>query len=101
VAVDVEVAGVGESMREPGNFVTSWWMLTAWSLLGVAVGALIGTVLKRVVPAMATTWSSSGACDRHDGRGRPAADLDRTPCWQLHHTPRAGRRDDRTPGVQR
>ncbi|MHB1554974.1 MAG: hypothetical protein ACYCSX_10820 [Acidimicrobiales bacterium] len=50
-----EVAGVGESMWEPGNFVTSWWMLAAWSLLGVAVGALIGTVVKRVVPAMATT----------------------------------------------
>ena len=50
-----EVAGVGESMWQPGNFATSWWMLAAWSMLGVAVGALIGTVVKRVVPAMATT----------------------------------------------
>lgn len=50
-----EVAGVGESMWQPGNFATSWWMLAAWSLLGVAAGALVGTVVKRVVPAMATT----------------------------------------------
>ena len=50
-----EVVGVAESVWEPGNFVTSWCLLAALSLLGVAVGALIGTVAKRAVPAMATT----------------------------------------------
>ena len=50
-----EVVGVGESMWRPGNFVTSWWLLAGWSLLGLAVGAFIGTLVRRTVPAMATT----------------------------------------------
>lgn len=49
-----EVVGVSESMWKPGNFVTSWCLLAAWSLLGLAVGTLIGTVVKKTVPAMAT-----------------------------------------------
>ena len=50
----VEVVDVGETIWLPGNFVTSWLLLAAWSLLGLAVGAFIGTIMRKTVSAMAT-----------------------------------------------
>lgn len=49
-----EVVDVGEAIWLPGNFVTSWWLLAAWSVLGLAVGAFIGTIMRKTVSAMAT-----------------------------------------------
>lgn len=50
-----EVVGAGVSMWNPGTFVASWWLLAAWSLLGLCAGTLIGAVVRKTVPAMATT----------------------------------------------
>ncbi len=49
-----EVVGI-ESMWQSGLFATSWFMLAAWSLLGLALGVLVGVLTKRVVMAMAGT----------------------------------------------
>jgi hypothetical protein len=49
-----EVVGT-ETMWQSGLFATSWFMLAAWSLLGLALGVLVGVLTKRVVMAMAGT----------------------------------------------
>lgn len=47
---------LGDKSRwQSGRFDTTWVMLAAWSLLGLAVGTLVGTLAKRTVAAMAGT----------------------------------------------
>jgi ABC-type transport system involved in multi-copper enzyme maturation permease subunit len=36
-------------------FSTTWWMLAVWVLMALAIGTLIGTLIRRTVAAMATT----------------------------------------------
>ncbi len=44
-----------EPMWQSGTFATSWFVLAAWSILGLAVGMLVGVLVRRVVMAMAGT----------------------------------------------
>ena len=36
-------------------FTTTWWMTPAWTLFALAVGSLVGAIVKRTVAAIATT----------------------------------------------
>lgn len=49
------VLGVFESQWQATLFTTTWWMLTAWTLFALAVGTLLGALIKRTVAAMAAT----------------------------------------------
>lgn len=49
-----EVVG-DKSPWQAGQFDTTWVMLAGWSVLGLAVGTLVGTLTKRTVAAMAGT----------------------------------------------
>jgi hypothetical protein len=46
--------GVGNQWQ-PGLFTTTWWMMCVWTLFALALGTLVGTVVKRTVAAMAVT----------------------------------------------
>jgi hypothetical protein len=40
---------------QSGLFTTTWWMTPVWTLFALAIGTLVGAVVKRTVAAIATT----------------------------------------------
>jgi hypothetical protein len=43
------------SQWQSGLFTTTWWMTPVWTLFALAIGTLVGAVVKRTVAAIATT----------------------------------------------
>ncbi len=41
-------------------FATTWWMLAAWTVMALSIGALLGTLVRRTVVAMAATAAPVG-----------------------------------------
>jgi hypothetical protein len=41
-----------ENQWQPGSFCTTWFMLAAWTLCALSLGALMGAIVKRVVASM-------------------------------------------------
>jgi hypothetical protein len=45
---------------QSGLFTTTWWMTPVWTLFALAVGTLVGAIVKRTVAAIATTAVVAG-----------------------------------------